>query len=294
MASVSSTLRPVAFAGRSASFSGYAAHGAIPAPKGNSEISALVTRAVGETIFFGVACWAALLMIKQMNLRRRERRTGRLLDRMADSLAMMQKAAPSKLEIKALQPCGAEVRGIDLGSEVPPETQSSLQAALREHGFLCFRGQDLLEKDMVRAVAIFAEPVRSSGSSLATRGKGLPLDVYRVCDRDRQLRGQDFWHSDNSYTNPPGGPTALYALTVPRAPDGKTLGDTLFADAAAAAKGLPQHLRSRTGGLVAAHNIAHNCGAGLPEFMSGKLVEAPDVLHPVLRHHPLTGRRCSS
>lgn len=174
---------------------------------------------------------------------------------------------------------GAEVSGIDLRYKLPHHTESLLQSALCEHGMLVFRGQELRQTDVLRCASLFGQPVPAKGQTVA-------LGIYRVKARDRQPRGQDFWHSDNSYVQRPGGPTLLYAVDVPPGP----YGDTLFADAAAAAGELPQALRDRAEGCSAAHNIAHNGGVPLPEFASGQQAEEQDVFHPVLRRNPQGGR----
>eukprot|EP00435_Cladocopium_sp_Y103_P047157 s2270_g13.t1 len=168
-----------------------------------------------------------------------------------------------------------EVRGVDLAS--PPCQE--LQDALWIHGLLIFRGQDITGEELLRFAALFAEPAKAAGQRSA-------VAVYRVCDRDPLPRGQDFWHSDNSYAEACSGPTLLYALKVPQGPEGP-LADTLFLDAAADAVSFEGLSRSRAEirKLRARHNVAFNAGAPLPEFS-----ESPeDVLHPVLRHHPITG-----
>ncbi|CAE7816243.1 tauD, partial [Symbiodinium sp. CCMP2456] len=166
---------------------------------------------------------------------------------------------------------------LDLSSPDLPSGQ--LRALLWEHGLLLFRDQDLLEEDVLRVASAFAEPVPAAGQQRA-------LATYRVCNRDPALRGQDFWHSDNSYAPESGGPTLLYALDVPVGPEGP-LGDTLFADAGAP---LTAELRGRVQGLRAGHNLAHNGGVPLPEMAAGGWQPAPDILHDVLRSHPFSGR----
>ncbi|CAL1163025.1 unnamed protein product [Cladocopium goreaui] len=168
-----------------------------------------------------------------------------------------------------------EVKGVDLASPCP---ELELQDALWIHGLLIFRGQDITGEELLRFAALFAEPAKAAGQQSA-------VAVYRVCDRDPLPRGQDFWHSDNSYAQECSGPTLLYALKVPQGPEGP-LGDTLFLDAAADAVNLEGLSRSRAEirKLRARHNVAFNAGAPLPEFS-----ESPPVLHPVLRHHPITG-----
>ncbi|CAK0813459.1 unnamed protein product [Prorocentrum cordatum] len=155
---------------------------------------------------------------------------------------------------------------------------------LREHGVLLFRSQHgLAEPDVLDAASVFGEPVPSAGMEL-------PLAYYVVKDRSPELRPEDAWHSDNSFMSLPGGPTVLYAVKVPVSADGQPFGDTLFADAAAAADGLPAPLRRRAEGRRAAHNAAHNCGVALSEYASGQKELPPDAEHPVLRRNPLSDR----
>eukprot|EP01062_Namystynia_karyoxenos_P002690 TRINITY_DN10953_c0_g1_i1.p1 TRINITY_DN10953_c0_g1~~TRINITY_DN10953_c0_g1_i1.p1 ORF type:complete len:341 (+),score=103.24 TRINITY_DN10953_c0_g1_i1:71-1024(+) len=178
---------------------------------------------------------------------------------------------------------GATVSGIDLARAAEQRWAGQLRGALSEHGVLLFRGQVLMAEDMLRAAALFGQP------ALPHPGAQAALTLYSVKDRDKTLRGSDFWHSDLSYQEVPGGPTLLYALRVPRGEDGKAVGDTLFADACAAAAALPADLREAVAGRSALHNIAHNGGHPLPAFASGQRAEPPDVAHPVLRRNPLSG-----
>jgi len=180
---------------------------------------------------------------------------------------------------------GAEVTGIDLHEYVLPETAKRLRHALQQHGLLLFRGQlpPLGDRDVLETAGVFGTPVPPEGLDTA-------LNLYRVKDRDKDPTGADFWHSDNSYMVPPGGPTLLYALKVPRRRDGTAWGDTLFADAQAAAAGLPLGLRSRVEGTEAAHNMAHNGGVPLPpDLYQRGLPALPDAWHPVLRRNPTSG-----
>ncbi|CAK9041857.1 unnamed protein product [Durusdinium trenchii] len=135
-------------------------------------------------------------------------------------------------------------------------------------------------QELLRWAAVLAEPAKAAGQPRA-------LAIYRTCDRDPTPRGQDFWHSDNSYAPEPAGPTLLYALKVPQGTEGP-LGDTLFLDAGL--KAVRPHLEKaqleQMASLRARHNLAHNAGHPLAEFED----KAPaDACHPVLRQHPITG-----
>lgn len=224
--------------------------------------------------------------------RRRERRKGSLLD----GLLKLKDFSPGgaadqsgcKLLITPLPGAGfgATVSGIDLGDPTVlsvKETRLQLRRALATYGLLVFNNQDLVEEDVVRAAEVFGQPARAPGQPML-------LATYRVLDRDRVQRGQDFWHSDNSYMAIPGGPTMLYSVKVPKDANGRPLGDTLFLDAEAAVARLPEDLRRKLEGRRAQHNIAYNNGIPIPEYVSGEWQELPDALHPVLRRNPDTGR----
>lgn len=112
---------------------------------------------------------------------------------------------------------------------------------------------------------------------------GRPLGVARV---------GNFWHSDSSYIANPANTTLLYSLKVP--PAG---GDTLFASMYLALDELSPELRATLEGRAAVHTIrkrykvtAQDVGQSLREIDDRLRLTIPDVTHPVVREHPLTGR----
>eukprot|EP00933_Yihiella_yeosuensis_P084910 TRINITY_DN99651_c0_g1_i1.p1 TRINITY_DN99651_c0_g1~~TRINITY_DN99651_c0_g1_i1.p1 ORF type:complete len:395 (-),score=70.64 TRINITY_DN99651_c0_g1_i1:154-1305(-) len=242
--------------------------------------------AMTATLAIAAAALAAIL--QRLRLRRRERRyRSTPFDGLSGFLSMKLREMKSQESDSALQinslsnaTLGAEISGLDISVELSEKRKSELRSALWKHGLLLFRDQDLLEEDVIQFSRIFAQPV-------AARSQPKELAIYNVSDRSGVQRGQDFWHSDNSYAKEPGGPTLLYALKIPVGSDGKSFGDTLFLDAASACEKLPLKLRSKVVNRTASHNIAHNNGEPLPEFESE---EPDDVNHPILRPHPKTGQ----
>jgi taurine dioxygenase len=98
------------------------------------------------------------------------------------------------------------------------------------------------------------------------------------------------WHADLSYTTTPPRGSLLYAVEIPSNEHGEALGDTLFVSTAAAYDALPAAMQQQLHGLRASHR------AGAKQYALGsRLAEAvkdlPDVIHPVIRTHPVTGRR---
>lgn len=101
-----------------------------------------------------------------------------------------------------------------------------------------------------------------------------------------------YWHSDVSYKAKPSRASALYAVEVPAKG-----GDTLFCDMVAAYEALSPEMKRRLDGLKAAHNYEHRMNAQVAAFGVRKPLteeqkrQTPEVVHPVVRTHPETGRK---
>jgi taurine dioxygenase len=102
------------------------------------------------------------------------------------------------------------------------------------------------------------------------------------------MRGRT-WHTDMSYTKRPPRGSLLNALEIP-IENGRALGDTVFASAAAAFESLPADKQASLLGLRAIHRGSAKKYA--PGSKLGDLVkDIPDVEHPVIRTHAITGRK---
>jgi taurine dioxygenase len=110
--------------------------------------------------------------------------------------------------------------------------------------------------------------------------------------------GQD-WHTDMSFSRTIAFVNVLYALMVPRR-NGRALGDTQFADMAAAYEDLPGNLKTRLAGMTATHDFAKFWDMmrtrGGKHSVRKPLTEAqrrskPPVSKPIIMTHPLSGRK---
>ena len=132
------------------------------------------------------------------------------------------------------------------------------------------------------------------------------LVVSNVVENGKQIGLADagrLWHTDMIFTDAPPRCSLLYALEVPQR-DGKPLGDTLFASTAAAYDALPESTKQRIEGLKAINSFSRYItrrgrkeAAGRPEATSQETLEKyqnahPDIVHPLVRTHPITGRKC--
>jgi taurine dioxygenase len=109
-----------------------------------------------------------------------------------------------------------------------------------------------------------------------------------VLKHNEQHKGtENFWHSDVTWRQEPSLGSMLRAVEVP--PVG---GDTLFADMEAAYEGLGRSMRDMLDGLVAVHDFTHVFSGGRSAEEGAALQEQyPPAEHPVIRTHPVTGRK---
>ena len=163
---------------------------------------------------------------------------------------------------------GAEVQGIEL-RDLDSEQVESIRALLHEHLVLFFPRQFLDIDDHVALGSHFG-----------------PLQAHPNLDNPFTRHPQVFelaashggvadeWHSDISFSANPAVMSILNMIECP--PVG---GDTLWASAYAAHDALSAPLQELCAGLTALHDAAPH---GKPEMTA---------IHPVVRLHPVTGRR---
>lgn len=95
-----------------------------------------------------------------------------------------------------------------------------------------------------------------------------------------------FWHSDLSYTATPSDAIFLYATHVPS--DG---GDTMVANTAMAYAALDDDTKDRIENLTGIHRYGWNGGGAITDLNDEQRRKTPDVEHPVVREHPVTGQK---
>lgn len=212
--------------------------------------------------------------------------------------------------IKMGRHLGAEIAGVDLSRELDDATFAAIADAFFEHQVVVFRGQKLTPSQQVAFTRRFGELEHHVRKEHRLADHPEILIVSNVLDESGSAIGvQDagrFWHSDLSYKQVPSLLSALYALEVP-AKDGRVLGATSFASTVAAYEALPEELKRRVQGLRNVHSYryyrAKNVQAQREEQARGartvqehvlseeQLKSVPDVEVPIVRTHPVTGRK---
>ncbi|HVN50045.1 MAG TPA: TauD/TfdA family dioxygenase [Acidimicrobiales bacterium] len=188
------------------------------------------------------------------------------------------------IEVRPLTPTiGAEVSGIDLG-EVPDDvTFAELDKAFLDHKVLFFRDQHITTDQHVAFCRRFGD---LEVHPFAPHKPGHP--EVMVIRHDEARRGtENNWHSDVTWRLEPSLGSMLRAVEVPAVG-----GDTLFADMEAAYDALGDSMKAMLDGLVAVHDFARVFGFGKSADELAELREKyPPAEHPVVRTHPVTGRK---
>lgn len=193
--------------------------------------------------------------------------------------------------IRALMPhLGAEAVGLDVRA-VDEAQAADLQSALHRHGVLVLRGQQLGPDDLVAFARRFG-PVEYG----VREDYQLPenKDVYvisNIVENGRPL-GNPYdgfaWHTDLSFLEHPTAYTFLYGIETP--PEGA---DTEFASAFRSYEALPPERRAALDRIAVRHSYAilHATRKWAAPLTEEQKRQFPDVVHPLVRTHPGTGRK---
>ncbi len=183
---------------------------------------------------------------------------------------------------------GAEVSGVDLRRTPAAAEFQVVHAALVTHGVIVLRDQDItLDQQMDFGRLFGALSIHPFSPNLDDKREVIVLDY----SEDNPPHLTDQWHADETFRAAPPLGTILRARVVP-----EVGGDTLFSSMTAAYTGLSERMKQYIHGLEALHDFK----PWRPLFTSAEAhqqklreIEArfPNPWHPVVRLHPVTGRR---
>lgn len=211
-------------------------------------------------------------------------------------------AFASKTSVKPFDaPFGAEVLNVDASREFDAETVRALKDAIDQYLVIVLRNQKLSADDLVRFTASFGEVSESvAGAFLLDENRAVTVVSNIVDENGKNIGLADagpYWHTDGLYYTEPHAYTLLYALEVPQE-NGVPRGDTQFVSTADAYDALPDEMKKKLEGLKAVHNIMKRYegdrmkGSTRKALTPEQRAQNPDRVHPVIRTHPNTGRKC--
>lgn len=191
-------------------------------------------------------------------------------------------------------PLGAEIRGVDLSKELDDETFDEIERAYAEWEVIYFRDQVISPTQQVAFGRRFGSLEIHNMVQYSMPDVPELLVLSNIKDADGNLTGLAdagrTWHTDMSWSVRPPRGSLLYAKQVP-VRDGVALGDTLFASARAAYDSLPAGMKARLDGLKAVHQLSKRKRIIDERSRPKDIKPVPDVIHPVARTHPRTGRK---
>lgn len=199
------------------------------------------------------------------------------------------------LQTRPLSPMvGCEVLDFDAARPASDAVIGQLRALLDRTGVLLFRGQTLSPEAHVAFSRRFGALQEVAQKQYQMDGQPLIYIIGNVRDGDRQVGDPSvgrLWHSDQSFLQHPALGSLLYGVECP--PEGA---ETLFANMYLAYDTLPEDLKALAGRLHAIHSFAEyyeelrHRDPTQPPLTDDRRTRYPDVVHPLVRRNPHTGR----
>jgi taurine dioxygenase len=197
---------------------------------------------------------------------------------------------------------GAEIFGLDVAEPISNADFDQISSAFSRYSVFAFRGQSVGPEQRIAFSRRFGPLQINVRSEFNKPGYPEIYTVSNILKDGKPIGSQDagrYWHSDLCYLPIPTLASLLYALEVPER-DGATLGNTLFASTCQAYDDLPEEVKQRLEGLRAVNSYSAMFQRKASEFgVRAKLTDSDktekypkDAIHPVIRTHPVTGRKC--
>ena len=204
--------------------------------------------------------------------------------------------ASQDFEVIALKEnIGAEIVGIDLGIPLNAVDLARVHKAHLDHHVVVFRDQRITPEQHIAFSRHFGKLIIHVLHQFHLKGHPEILTVSNIIEDGKPVGLGDagkYWHSDISYKPLPSLGSLLHAQELP-----SQGGDTLFANMHAAYDSLPADLREAIEGKQAAHSYLAKYDQmkqeanWRPTLSPEQLAQVDEVIHPVVRTHPETGRR---
>ena len=182
---------------------------------------------------------------------------------------------------------GASIEGIDLTKPLSDKEVSFISNSLAEYEVIFFKNQRIEPSEHKEFALNFG--------SLQTHPAYPTVDGYPEItilenDRDNPSKIEE-WHTDMTFREiPPLGSILIGRIVPPK------VGATLFGSLSKAYESLPEKMKLKLGSLSAVHSFEYGFKESLAEpggreRLKQALIDNPPVTHPVIRTHPITGRK---
>jgi len=197
-------------------------------------------------------------------------------------------------------PLGAVISGADLSSDLDEPTFSLIRNTLDERSVVVLKGQRIRPEHQTRFAARFGKLLVHEHSKNVLRDHPSVSVLSNIQEQGKNIGVPDagmVWHTDGSYLDTPDMYTFLYGIEIP-VKDGTPIGNTLYASTTAAYDALTEATKRRIAALRAVHSFEYHsinrvrAGGTKIEITEQIRKKIPDMAQPVVRTHPVTGRKC--
>ncbi|MCI5055904.1 MAG: taurine dioxygenase [Flavobacteriales bacterium] len=183
---------------------------------------------------------------------------------------------------------GAELHGIDLTQPITDDIFKVIHDALVEHQVIFFRDQDIQPEHHLALAERFGEPHTHPAYP---NPEGFPAIVKLISTPEKPTKIEK-WHTDMTFMEKPPLGSILHAKEIPAHG-----GDTIWSNMELAYEALSDKWQSFLSGLSAVHDFQIGFKESLAEpggreRLKQAILDNPPVEHPVIRKHPVSGRKC--
>ena len=182
---------------------------------------------------------------------------------------------------------GATIQEIDLREPLDESLTGFIAKALAENEVIFFRNQDITPEQH-RAFALNFGQLQSHPVYPTIEG----FPEITILENDEKNPSKiEKWHTDMTFKKIPPLGSILLGKIIP-----EKGGDTLFASLSAAYSDLPEDLKRSLEKMTAIHSFEYGFKESLAEpygreKLAQALIDNPPVEHPVIRTHPITGKK---
>ena len=182
---------------------------------------------------------------------------------------------------------GATIDEIDLREPLQTKEVEFIKQSLAENEVIFFRDQEISPTQHKAFALNFGE---LQSHPVYPTVKGFPEITILENDEDNPSKIEE-WHTDMTFRKIPPLGSILLGKIIP-----KEGGDTLFASLSTAFEGLPNDMKNSLKDMQAVHSFEYGFKESLEEpygreKLKQALIDNPPVEHPVIRTHPVTGKR---
>ncbi|WP_143965305.1 TauD/TfdA dioxygenase family protein [Gordonia zhaorongruii] len=195
-----------------------------------------------------------------------------------------------EFDVEQLGPhMGARLSGIDVPCANDAQI-GALRVALAEYRVLVLRDQHITDGQHVEFAGRIGD--LTAGHPVWDSGADVPEQMYSLDSADNGFA--DVWHTDVTFMPRPPAASILRPIVLP-----DVGGDTSWADGEAAYTSLSSPLQRLADELTAVHDgdrefgyyLRHRRGGTGNRWDGAEVTSLAPVRHPVVRVHPVTGRK---